>query len=158
MGLCGSFRCGCGVMTDGTISISGSGEPGDPYVLSASASAAARFTRAAAQTVGAGATVDVSWTAETIDSAGWGTPTTTTLTCPVTGFYVIGWNVVKVGGSGIFGIRPVKLEINGTDVDSLFHRVDSLAVYLTLGDTLVLTVAEGGTLNSMDFTATLSIR
>ena len=33
MGLCGSFRCGCGVTTDGSIDISGSGEPGDPYVL-----------------------------------------------------------------------------------------------------------------------------
>lgn len=34
MGLCGSFRCGCGVTTDGSIVISGSGEPDDPYVLS----------------------------------------------------------------------------------------------------------------------------
>lgn len=44
MGLCGSFRCGCGVTstpaTDGavggelpTINVAGSGEPGDPYDL-----------------------------------------------------------------------------------------------------------------------------
>jgi hypothetical protein len=36
--LCGSFRCGCGVTTDGSISISGSGEPDDPYRLSIGAS------------------------------------------------------------------------------------------------------------------------
>jgi hypothetical protein len=40
MGLCGSFRCGCGIDTDGSISISGSGEPGDPYVLSVSTDSA----------------------------------------------------------------------------------------------------------------------
>ena len=33
MGLCGSARCGCGVTTDGTIDITGSGESGDPYLL-----------------------------------------------------------------------------------------------------------------------------
>ena len=33
MGLCGSSRCACGLTTDGTIDISGSGESGDPYVL-----------------------------------------------------------------------------------------------------------------------------
>jgi len=34
MSLCGGSRCGCGLGTDGSIVISGSGEPDDPFVLS----------------------------------------------------------------------------------------------------------------------------
>ena len=35
MGLCGSMRCGCGIISsDGSVDIAGSGEPGDPFDLS----------------------------------------------------------------------------------------------------------------------------
>jgi hypothetical protein len=33
MALCGSFRCGCGVVAAGGIQLSGSGESGDPFVI-----------------------------------------------------------------------------------------------------------------------------
>lgn len=69
MGLCGGFRCGCGVSVAGSLALTGSGEPLDPYVISFDDGyrLSCMVSRVAAQTLTTGVGTPIYFDAESFD-------------------------------------------------------------------------------------------
>lgn len=115
-------------------------------------------TRAADQTLSGSSSAAVSWTAESLDTDGWLTPTSTNLVCPTTGVYLLSARVTKTGGAG--SLTGPSLAIGGTTVISGGTATTggyvSAVLFLTATDVVTVAVSEPG-VDDVNFQAQVQI-
>jgi hypothetical protein len=115
MGLCGSYKCGCGISVTDGLTLSGSGEAGSPWVVGNGGlpRIGGRWSRAAAQAIPNATITRVTWDTEVFDYGIGATVTTSFFTIPSDGIWVIA-SRLSYSGTSLGSTNFIRL-IMGSD-------------------------------------------